>query len=175
MANLIITKPLENEYAPYYKKYIDLVPEDDILKVLAVQKRGIKEFFDGLTEEQGSLRYSPEKWSVKDILGHLLEGERVFAFRALFFARKGEAQLPGYGQDDWVKEAGFNSVPLKMLAEEFDITRETTLLLFRRFNELSWLNMGVSNNFNISVRTIAYVMAGHASHHINVIKEKYLK
>jgi len=174
MPNLVITKPSPEEYAPYYQKYIDLVKEEDILKVLSEQKAELALFFNGISNEKGNFRYAPDKWSIKEIFGHLLEGERVFAFRALFFARQPNVQLPGYDHDVWVKAGNFDNFTLEDLLREFEIVRKANLLLFRRLSQQDWMNSGIANNYNISVRSIAYVMAGHVNHHINVIKERYL-
>lgn len=174
MPNLIVTKPSPDEYASYYQKYIDLVGEEDILKVLAAQKAEFIQFFNSISNEKGLERYAPDKWSIKEIFGHLLEGERVFAFRALFFARQPNAQLPGYDHDLWIKGGNFDSYRFEDLLKEFEIVRNSNLLLFRRFGNNEWMNTGIANENKISVRTIAYVMAGHINHHINVIKERYL-
>jgi hypothetical protein len=174
MKHLIISKPEQGEYNPYYDRYINLVEGNDILLTLTGQKEDIKNFFQPISDEKGEYRYAPEKWSIKEVLGHILESERVFAYRALFFARKSEGKLPGYDHTNWVALGKFNSIKLKDLVDELLTVRNSNLLLFGRFNEDDWLCKGVANNYQVTVRTLAYLIAGHASHHLNVLKELYI-
>lgn len=175
MEKLIITKPDQSEYAPYYQKYIDLVKEEDILKVLSTQNDEFVSLMKRIPEEKGNYRYQPGKWSIKELIGHLIESERVFAFRALYFARKGVAQLPGYDQNLWVQEGNFDAEKLADLVNEFEIVRNTNIALFHRFSNENWLNHGVANNCQVSVRSIAYTMAGHVAHHISILNTLYAK
>jgi hypothetical protein len=173
MKHLIISKPEQGEYNPYYDRYINLIKGNDILSTLVEQREQIKDFFLTIPEAKGNHKYAPDKWSIKEVLGHIIESERVFAFRALFFARKSEVKLPGYDHNNWVTFGNFNSIILDDLVKEFLIVRDSNILLFDRFEESDWLNKGIANNYKLSVRTLAYLIAGHAGHHINILKELY--
>jgi hypothetical protein len=167
-------KPSPGEHAPYVTQYIDALPDQPILDQLESVAAKTHACFAGLSEEQGDLRYRPGKWSVKEVLGHVVDTERVFAYRALSFSR-GEAQsLPGFDEAGYVAGARFAGRTLVSLLEEYVVVRAATLRLFRGLDEEQWRRAGVANGHPFSVRAIAWALAGHDLHHRNVVRERYL-
>ncbi|PYO06808.1 MAG: DinB family protein [Gemmatimonadetes bacterium] len=122
----------------------------------------------------GTYRYAPEKWSVNEVIGHLIDSERIFGARALRFARNDPAPLPGFEQDDYVRNSTFDAYPLSELASELEIVRQSTIFLFRHIDEQAWTRRGVANNAEVSVRALAYIIAGHELHHREVLRSRYL-
>jgi hypothetical protein len=167
-------RPAADEYLEYYGKYISLVPEDDAIEALERQHAEMMPFLRGLSEAQGALRYAPGKWSIKQVLGHVTDGERVFAYRAMRIARGDQTPLPGFDENDYVKAATFDQQPLAELVDGLDATRRSTLALFRGLDADAWPRRGVANNDTVSARALAYIIAGHARHHLTLIKERYL-
>lgn len=174
MSDLSQSKPAANEYAPYYEKYIGLVPDGGIVDNLRQSMAATLALFSGLTEEKALHRYAPEKWSIKEVLGHILDGERIFAYRALRIARNDTTPLPGFDQDEFVKYGAFDERPLGNLLEEYLHVRESTIDLFASFTEEAWNRRGISNQLEVSVRAIAWVLCGHELHHMEVIRTRYL-
>ncbi|MES2396923.1 MAG: DinB family protein [Bacteroidota bacterium] len=167
-------RPLPTEHPAYFTHYIDLVKNDDVLKELKSQIAEIKHLMAGIPQEKENFVYSPGKWSIKEVLGHIIDTERIMAYRALCFARKDKTKLPGFDQNAFVSNANFNDRTLKDLAFEFAIVRESNLLLFKHFSESGINEIGNSNGSELSVRAIIFMIAGHTTHHVNVIKSKYL-
>ncbi len=167
-------RPTANEAAPYYFRYIDLVSSDNIVSVLETQLREIPEFLSGISEEKSRHRYAPGKWSIRQLLNHVNDAERIFLFRALWFARGFEDPLPGYDQDVCAEASGADDVSWVNHAEEFRSIRLATLALFQNLPEEAWLHKGSANGSAISVRALAYIIAGHVQHHTTVLKERYL-
>ena len=166
--------PDPSEFVPYYGRYISLVEEGDIVHTLERQIGDTVALLSGLSESQGDHRYAPDKWSVKQIVGHLTDGERIFSYRALRIARADQTPIEGFEQDDYVRSGGFDGRKLSDLVEEFAAVRKATVLLLRGIEPSAWLHRGVANKNEISVRALAYITAGHELHHRSVIKEKYL-
>jgi uncharacterized damage-inducible protein DinB len=168
-------KPTSGDYqAAYLKYYIDLVQGEDIVKALEAQLSSSSKFLRLLSEEQGNFAYAEGKWSLKEVLGHIIDTERIMAYRALSFSRGEAANLPGYEQDDYVKAAAFNRRSLADLVNEFRLVREGNILLFKSFGEETLTRTGTANNNFINVNTILHFIAGHEIHHMNVIRTKYL-
>ncbi len=167
-------RPDASEYAPYYEKYVSLVPAGDVVETLERQVGETLSLLRGLDEERAGSRYEPGKWSVKELVGHLADAERVFAYRALRFARGDRTPLPGFEQDDYVRGGNFDARPLKDLIDEFDSVRRATVTLFRQFDEEGWRRTGTASDNGFSVRALAHIIAGHELHHLNVLKTKYL-
>ncbi len=167
------SKPAPDEYAPYYGKYISLVPDGDILATLKKQLPATAALLSSRKEKDGDLRYAPGKWSVKESLGHLIDAERVFAYRALRIARNDQTPMEGFEQDDYVKFGPFSQNSLASLIDEFTSVRQATLSLFRGLDEAAWLRRGVANKSEVSVRAIAYIIAGHELHHRKIFQDKY--
>ena len=170
-----IQRPAESEYLSYYGRYISLVPEGDILAILARQNEATLALLRGLAESQGGYRYAPEKWSIKELVGHVSDAERIFADRALRFARHDQTPLPGFEENDYVKNGDFDHQSLEDLAAAFADVRRSTLSLFRLMSREATARRGKANNAEISVRALAYVIAGHELHHMNVLRTRYLE
>ena len=169
-----IAPPDASEHAPYYGRYISLVSGNDVLATLEEQPRETLAVLSGLTEEQGDYRYATDKWSVKEVLGHIIDSERIFAYRALRIARNDSKPLQGFEQDDYVRYGGFAACSLADLMDEFACVRRASLFLFQKLTPEAWMRRGIANQNEISVRAIAYVIAGHELHHRNILKDKYL-
>lgn len=170
----IISTPDASEYAPYYGRYISLVTTSDIVATLRTQGQQTKDTLSGLTEEESNFRYAPEKWSIKHVVGHLMDAERVFAYRAMRISRGDKTPIEGFEQDDYVRNGPFEHSRFSDMLEEYVAVRTATVCLFRALNQQEWLRRGIANNNEISVRALAYVVAGHELHHRQVLKEKYL-
>lgn len=168
-------RPETNEFAEYYGKYVKLVPDANILNTLKEQHAKTTEFISALSEEQGTLRYAEGKWSIKEMIGHLIDSERIFAYRALRFARNDKVELPGFDQNGYVENGDFDNRSLADLAREYSHVRAATLDLFEHLNEEAWSRRGTANENEITVRAIAWIIGGHEIHHIDGIKSNYLK
>ncbi|MGH9972236.1 MAG: DinB family protein [Pyrinomonadaceae bacterium] len=175
MANESPGKPESTEYLPYYGRYISLVSEGDILTVLSKQAEETLALLGSIPESRADFRYAPDKWSIKELLGHVIDTERIFAYRALRFARNDQTPLPGYEQDDYVRNASFDGYPLAELAAEFQIVRESSLSLFKHLDKGAWVRQGKANDSDVSVRALAYIIAGHELHHRDILRSRYLE
>jgi DinB family protein len=169
-----MNKPDSTEYAPYYERYISLVPDGEIVVTLGKQIEGTLGLIRGLSAAQGDLRYAPGKWSVKEVIGHLIDGERIFAYRALRFARNDATPLPGFDENSFVDNAGFGARSLADLADEFEYTRKSNIYLFKSLDGDPSLRRGVASDNKISVRAVAYIIAGHELHHMGILRSRYL-
>ncbi|HEY1952115.1 MAG TPA: DinB family protein [Gemmatimonadaceae bacterium] len=167
-------RPAKSEYLPYYERYIALVPDGDVVVTLAAQMSETQALLHGLPSSVATYRYAPDKWSVNQVIGHLIDSERNFAFRALRFARNDPAPIPGFEQDDYVRNAAFDAYPLGELAAELDAVRQSTLLMFRHIDDAAWTRRGIANNAEVSVRALAYIIAGHELHHRDILLARYL-
>ncbi len=167
------TAPDASEYAPYYGRYITLVG-GDVVAALEDQPRETLALLYTLSDEQGNYRYAPGKWSIKEMLGHLIDAERVFSCRALRFARDDSTPLPSFEQDDYVRSANFADRRLADLIEEFVCVRRATVWLFRTLSPEAWMRRGVASGNPVSVRAVAFIIAGHELHHQRELQEKYL-
>jgi hypothetical protein len=169
----MLQRPQENEYDPYYHRYISLVPEGSFLDLLNMQTHEMREFFGNFTEEGANYRYAPDKWSIKEILGHIIDSERVFAYRVLCIARGEQQSLPGFDQEAYAGDANYESIPMANVLQHYTALRVSTFFLLHQLSEDSWNRMGISNQKPISVRALAYIIVGHERHHRNVINERY--
>jgi hypothetical protein len=174
MSTAAIARPHSSEYAPYYEKYVSRVPDGDIVGTLGKQLEETLALVRGIPEARGDYRYAEGKWSIKELLGHVIDSERVFAYRALRFGRGDTTPLPGYEQDDFVRGADFNKRSLSDLAEEFEYVRRSTMSLLASLEPSSWDRRGPANDNEVSVRGLAFIMAGHERHHVEVLKSRYL-
>jgi len=168
-------RPQPGEYAPYYDRYISLVQDNDILHALDEQRRQTVLLLSGRTEADGDLHYAPDKWSLKEVLGHLNDTERIMSYRALRIARGDATPIEGYEQDDYVRNGPFARRSLEELIEDYIAVRRATLSLFRNLDEPAWTRRGVANKNEVTVRALAYIIAGHELHHRRMMEEKYLK
>jgi len=172
-ATFTIARPQPGEYAPYYDHYISLVQGQDILNTLDQQRRQTMLLLSGRDDDDGDFRYAPEKWSAKEVLGHICDTERVFAYLALRISRTDTTPLEGFEQDDYVRNGPFAHRPLADLVEEFIAVRRATLSLLRNLDEAAWMRRGIANKNEVSVRALAYIIAGHELHHRRILEEKY--
>lgn len=169
-----IAPPDASEYAPYYGRYITLVGGHDVVAALEEQPRETLALLSTLSDEQGDYRYAPGKWTIKEMLGHVIDVERVFAYRALRFARNDQTPLASFEQDDYVRAGGFGDCRLTDLIEEFVCVRRSSVMLFGKLSPEAWMRRGVASDNPVTVRAIAYIIAGHELHHRRILLEKYL-
>jgi DinB superfamily len=170
---LVIGRPEPNEYQAYYERYVSLVKSEDILTALDEQRRQTVKLLSGRNEADGNFRYAPEKWSAKEVLGHLNDTERIFAYRALRIARADTTPLAGFEQDDYVRNGPFAKVSLGELIEEYIAVRRATITLFRNLDESAWARRGTASTYEVTVRGLAYMIAGHELHHRRILEQKY--
>jgi len=171
----MIGRPEPNEAAPYYSNYIDLVSGDNITGVIETQLEETLSFLAGVSEEQSLYRYAPDKWSVKQLVGHVTDAERIFGYRALSIARGETRKLPGFDEKNYGATGEFDRRPWNDLVAELATVRQATVALFGGLPEEAWERSGVANDNAISVRGLAYVIVGHERHHLNVLRERYLQ
>lgn len=174
MSHLVIPRPASSEYAPFYETYVSAVPDGDLLRLLEDHADELLGLLREFGEARGDERYTPDKWSVKEVVGHMADSERVFAYRALRFARADTTPLPGFEQNGYVEAAGFDRRTLADLAEEFADVRKATLKLFAGLGEEALARSGTANGHPMSVRAVAWVIAGHERHHARILRERYL-
>jgi DinB superfamily len=173
MTDFTISKPDGTEYLPYYGRYISLVPDGEILPVLGQQLDETLTLLRSIPESQAGFRYAPDKWSIKELVGHVIDAERIFSYRALCFARNDRTPLPGYEQDDYIRNASFDDYPLGELADEFESVRRSSIFLFRHLEREAWMRRGVASENEVSVRALAYIIAGHEMHHREILRSRY--
>ena len=173
MADLQISKPQGGEFAPYFSRYIDLVPDGDVLGTLAAQIHGTVTALRAVSDSDSLRRYADGKWSIREVLGHMCDTERIFAYRALRFARNDQTPLAAFEQDNYIPAARFDARPWPGLISEFEVLRSSNLAMFRGFDQDAWQRQGVASQNPMSVRAAAYIIAGHERHHMRVLREKY--
>ncbi len=169
-----MTQPQANEAASYYFRYIDLAGTDDVVSFLDDQFKRTMPFLEGISEERSTHRYAPDKWSIRELLNHVNDGERIFLGRALWFARGFTDPLPSFDQEIAVAGANANETSWADLVEEFRTVRLGTLSFFRNLPAEAWSRTGVASDNPFTVNALAYIIAGHLTHHVNVLKERYL-
>lgn len=174
MSAMNIGRPADSEYGAYYGRYISLVEGEDIVQTLGQQLNGTLSLLQNISEEQAENAYAPGKWSLKEVVGHVLDFERIFGYRALMIARVEGSVLPGCDQDELMKGADFQVYQLSDLANEFELVRRANISFFSHLSEDAWNRMGVASEQAVSVRALAYILAGHEAHHAQVIRSKYL-
>ncbi len=174
MENFKISRPLADEFDSYYERYVSLVADGDVLSSLKNQTAETLDLLNKISAEKADFRYAPEKWSVKELVGHIIDTERIFAYRALRIARGDKTPIEGYEQDDYIKNAEFGKCSLADLAEEFSFIRRANFLMFQSLSETAWHRRGTANGKEITVRALAYTIAGHEIYHCNILKERYL-
>ncbi len=172
---VVVGRPEPGEYAPYYDRYISLIAGSDILTTLDAERRKTMLLLSGRDEEDGNFRYAPDKWTAKEVLGHVCDTERIFSYRALRMARGDRTPIEGFEQDDYVRNGPWRRVTLAELIEDYIAVRRATLTLLRNLDEAAWVRRGTANKNEISVRAIAYVIAGHEVHHRRILEEKYFR
>lgn len=168
----VITKPSADEFAPFYATYVALTGAD-ALSLLEQQAAMLPAALAAVPESLGSHRYGAGKWSVKEVLGHLADGERIFSYRALRFGRADDTELPGFEENHYVPAGRFDARPLADLVAELASVRDSTLWLYRGLDDAALLRRGTANGHPISVRALAHVTAGHMAHHLAILRERY--
>ncbi len=171
---LLATRPTADEFAPSYARYIAAVPEGDLLATLAEEQRQVQGLLVGLTGAQERHRYGPDKWSVREVIGHCSDTERVFAYRALRIARADVTPLVGFDENAFVAASGFDGRPLRELLAEWEAVRGASLALLRSLDGDALDRRGVASGAPVSVRALAWMIAGHARHHRTILAERYL-
>src|SRR5687768_1420669 len=162
-------KPEKSEYDPYYEKYISLVDESELIATLERQPEEVRSITSKLAEERGTFAYAEGKWTVKEVLSHLIDGERMFAYRIFRIARGDRTPIEGFEQDGYIENSHANERSFADLAEEFELLRRANMLFFRNLGEQDGTRVSVANNVEISVRALAYIMAGHIRHHAAIL------
>jgi hypothetical protein len=165
--------PEASEYLPYYGRYVALVKTDNIVTSLRNQVEQTLAILKRVDEPKANFRYAPEKWSVKEMLGHMSDTERILAYRALRISRNDKTPMAGFEQDDYVRYGPFASNSWSDLLEEFAMIRRTTAMMFQMLPEEAWTRRGTASGHEVTVRALAFVIAGHELHHRNILKEKY--
>ena len=168
-------RPLSSEYGPYFETYVGKVPEADILPLLRTEFASTLAFLSGISEADSTLRHAPYTWSARQVVGHLVDGERIFAYRALRFARGDSTPLPGFDENAYVAAAGFDDRTLNDLVAEFATVRSASVSLFESLGNdpAAWDRRGVANNAELSVRALAYIIVGHERHHISILRKRF--
>lgn len=167
-------RPAIGDYAEYYQKYIELIKGDDIFRILIEQNLDSQNVLNSFSESKGNYRYAEGKWTVKEVVGHLMDVERVFAYRALCIARGETKPLPGMDQDMYVSRGNFNKRQLFDLNYEHRLLRESNILLFGGFDKSVLQNRGTASEFEVTVLALMFMTAGHEKHHLNILLERYM-
>lgn len=171
---ILSTRPGTDEYSQYFSGYVARVPDGDVVDTLSRQIVETAQLLRALPDSRGDYRYASGKWSIREVIGHMADTERVFAYRALCFSRADSSPLPGFDQDDYVREAPFARISLVDLVDEFEHLRWATLHLFRNLDADALLRRGSANGNEISVRALAWLCAGHEKHHVDILRTRYL-
>src|SRR6185503_9496530 len=165
-----MSRPQPAEYDPYYQKYVSLVPEEDILLALKTQIDELSKLFDGVPEEKGTYAYGDGKWTVKEVLSHIIDGERMFAYRVFRIARGDKTPIEGFEQDGYIENSHANRRTFSELLDEMNLLRRANVLFFKNLGDEDWIRTGLANNAEISVRALAFIMAGHIRHHVTILR-----
>ena len=167
-------RPEKGDYALYYEKYIAIVPSGDFLEILEQQHREMAQLLSPLSDQQAEFRYAPGKWSIKEVLGHVTDAERIFSCRLLRIARGDQTPLPGFEQDGYIETGNFSARTLDSLLGEFSTVRQATTSLIRSLDDAAWQRRGVASQKEVTVTAVAFVIAGHERHHRLILEERYL-
>ena len=169
-----MTRPTATDYAPPHASYVELVAEEeDILTAMERQSSETQKLLSSLDESRAAYRYAPGKWTVKEVIGHIADSERILGYRALAVARGESQPLPGYDEDSYVRHASFESWRLGDLAEQYALSRRANIVFFKNLQPEAWERRGTANSYPVNVRGLAYVIVGHERHHLKVLREKY--
>lgn len=168
------TRPEATEYAPYYAGYVGHVPTGDVVETLSTQHDGSLALLRSIGEEKSLSRYAPGKWSIREVVGHLIDAERIFTYRALRFARADETALASFDENSYIANASFDDRSMASLCDEFEAVRRASVLLFASLNGTEWMRRGIASNNAMSVRALAWVTAGHELHHVGILRTRYL-
>jgi hypothetical protein len=174
MPVITVPRPSSSEYAPFYAGYVAGVPDGDLIALLEEQGQETLALLGAISEEQSNYRYAPGKWTVREVLGHIMDGERVFSYRALTFARGDAGPLPSFDENAWAAASNAGRRTMKDLLGEYRAVRAATVALFRSFGEEELARSGVASKNPVTVRALAYIVAGHERHHLKILRERYL-
>jgi hypothetical protein len=166
-------KPKETEYAAYFSRYVSLVPEPDVKSVLDHQLEDLHRLVAAVPADREKFRYAEGKWSIREVIGHLIDAERVFGYRAFCISRGETASLPRFDENAYVERSHYDERSLADLLFEFETVRKANLAFFRHLDQPAWENLGTASNHPVSVRAIAFIMVGHVRHHGSVLQERY--
>ncbi len=169
-----MNRPEKSEYAAFYETYVALVEETDIISALENQIAEVEKIFAAIPEEKADYAYAEGKWSIRQMLGHIIDGERIFAYRALRFSRGDETALPGFEENFYVDGSNFQNAKLADLLAQLTLLRQANVLMFKNLTEEMWTRTGTASENAISVRAIAYISVGHIRHHLRILRERYL-
>jgi hypothetical protein len=172
---ITITAPDRSEAAEYYFTYIDKVGSGDICRILEAQLPETLALLQGISEERSLHRYAPDKWSIREVMGHVNDTERMFVFRAMWFARGFDSPLPSFDQNVAIRSAGAEARTFRSHVDEFRAIREATLAFFAHLPPDAWMRRGIASDNPFTVRALAYITAGHVTHHMRILREKYLQ
>lgn len=167
-------KPELNSVPSFYHTYIKLVEENDVIAAIQKNAEAAMSLFESIPEEKWGYRYAPDKWSIKEMVQHIIDAERIFCYRSLCFARKEKASLPGFDENLYAHASKADSRKKDQLLNEWKCVRQSSLLLYNSFDEEQLDSVGIANNNPISVHAIGFIIAGHVKHHLNVLNERYL-
>jgi hypothetical protein len=168
-----MNRPADIEFAPFYAGYVALVPENAILEALEGQMGVVQAVVNAVPPDKELFRYGPDKWSVRQVLGHLIDGERVFAYRALCFSRGEGAPLPSFDENAYVAQSRYEERPLSDLLVELTDLRRANLRFFRSLADDQWTRAGIASGKSITVRALAFIMVGHIRHHLTMLRDRY--
>jgi len=166
-------RPAENEYVPYYHAYVSKVPDGDIITILDDQIGDMRRRVEMIPEEKETHAYAEGKWTVREVLGHLVDGERAFGHRAYCLSRREGSSLPGFDQNAYVTNAPYRTTPIHDLLHELTLVRKANLAMLRHLDDEAWLLIGTANGNSVSVRALAYIMVGHVRHHLDILADRY--
>ena len=169
-----MNRPEKNEYNEYYETYVSLVEENDIVAALENQLSELRNTLGEISEEKSFHRYAEGKWSIKEVVGHLIDGERIFGYRALRISRADKTPLEGFEQDGYIENSNFDGTKFSDLTEELLLVRQSNNLFFKNLSKEAWRRTGTASDSPVSVRALAYIMVGHIRHHTNILRERYL-
>lgn len=169
-----MNRPEISEFDPYYSHYISLIETDDVLSVVRLQPELIQAAFSKIPDDRGSFAYAPGKWSIKEMLSHMIDGERIFAYRILRISRGDATPIEGFEQDDYIRNSNANNRPFAEMIKEFDLQRRSNLLLLENISDESWSRMGTASGKPVSSRALAFILAGHVEHHMRILNDRYL-
>ena len=169
-----IEKPSKSEYGAYFQRYIDLVNEDSIIETLTNQLNEALSLYYSLEKSKIDYRYAEGKWSIKELIIHILDAERIFTYRALRIARKDKTPLVGFEQDDYINNINWDNYAFESVLEEYELVRKHTIIFFNNMTAEMFQQVGISSDLNLAVKAIPFIIAGHERHHLNIIKSRYL-
>ena len=169
-----MNRPETNEYAPYYDTYVSLIDGDNVIPVLNDQSNELRAIFLNMPEEKGSFTYEPGKWTIKELLSHIIDGERIFGYRILRISRGDETPIEGFEQDDYIATSNANNRSFADMLDEFELNRRGNILMIKNIDDAGSKLMGTASGVPVSARALTYIMAGHVTHHLSILKDRYL-